>query len=111
MQRFSVTMQPLPRGTRLFVVAGRDDVMRAQDDTTANHPRDVAALARSVALCVAAPVSSFATRTTDDLGFGTTTMRNDVEVAFPAHRRRGRCFQGSDLFGDLRQLCVEKVTS
>jgi hypothetical protein len=38
-------------------------------------------------------------------------MRNDVEVAFPAHRRRGRRFQGFDLFGDLHQLCVEKVTS
>ena len=85
--------------------------------TTANHPRAVAVLpiwlpqARSVALCVASPVSSFATRTTDDLGFGMKTVRHDVEVAFRAHPRRGRRLQGFDHFGDLRQLYLEGVTS
>lgn len=116
MQRFTVTMQPLPRVTRPLVRAGRDEVMRAiLGRTTANPPRDVAVLpmwppqAPSVALCVAAPVSSFATRTTDDLGFGTKTVRNDVDVAFPAHR--GRRLQGFDPVGDLRQLGLEGVTS
>jgi hypothetical protein len=88
-------------------MAGRDELMAAfLSQTTANHPQTP-----SVALSVAARVSSFATRTTDDLGFGTKTVRNDVEVAFPALRPRGRRRKGFDHFGDLRQLGREGVLS
>ena len=88
-------------------MAGRDELMAAfLSQTTANHQQTP-----SVALSVAARVSSFATRTTDDLGFGTKTVRNDVEVAFPGLRRRGRRRQGFDHFGDLRQLGREGVLS
>jgi len=107
MQRFTVTRQPLARRTRLLAMAGRDELMAAfLSQTTANHPQTP-----SVALSVAARVSSFATRTTDDLGFGTKTVRNDVEVAFPALRPRGRRRKGFDHFGDLRQLGREGVLS
>lgn len=122
MERLTVTMQPLPRETRLLVMAGRDEVMRAiLGPTTASHPRAAATLleglalwhqqALSVVLCADAPASSSSTRMFDDLGFGVKTVHYDVEVAFPAHPRRGRRIQGFGNFGDLRQLCLEGVTS
>jgi hypothetical protein len=67
--------------------------------------------ARSVVLCAGAPASSSATRRVDDLGFGTRTERDDVEVAFPARPRRGRRIHGVGDFGDLQKLCLEGVAS
>jgi hypothetical protein len=115
-------MQPLPRETRLLAMAGRDEVMRAiLGPTTLSHPRAAATLleglalwhqqALSVVLCADAPACSSATRMIDDLGFGTKTVHYDVEVAFPAHPRRGRRIHGFGNFGDLRQLCLEGVPS
>jgi hypothetical protein len=103
-------------------MAGRDEVMRAiLGPTTQSHPRAAATLleglalwhqqALSVVLCVDASASSSASRMYDDLGFGVKTVHYDVEVAFPAHPRRGRRIQGFGNFGDLRQLCLEGVTS
>ena len=122
MERLTVTMQPLPRETRLLVMAGRDEVMRAiLGPATASHPRAAATLleglslwhqrAVSVVLCADDEASSSATRMFDDLGFGVKTVHYDVEVAFPAHPRRGRRIQGFGNFGDLRQLCLEGVAS
>lgn len=122
MERMTVTMQPLPRETRLLAMAGRDEVMRAiLGPATASHPRAAATLleglslwhqqALSVVLCADAPGSSSATRMFDDLGFGVKTVHYDVEVAFPAHPRRGRRIQGFGNFGDLRQLCLGGVAS
>jgi len=122
MQRLKVTMQPLPRETRLLVMAGRDEVMRAiLGPTTASHPRAAATLLEglslwhqqrvSVVLCADVEASSAATRMFDDLGFGVKTVHYDVEVALRARPRRGRRLQGFGDFGDLRQLCLEGVSS
>ena len=43
--------------------------------------------------------------------FRPKTVHYDVEVAFRAHRRRGRRIHGLGNFGDLRQLCLEGVES
>jgi hypothetical protein len=121
-KRITVTMQPLPQETRLLVMSGRDELMRAiLGPTTASHPRAAATLleglslwhqqALSVVLCADAEVCSSATRMLDQLGFGTRTVHYDVEVAFLAHPRRGRRLQGFGNFTDLRQLCLEGVTS
>jgi hypothetical protein len=121
MERIRVTMQPLARETRLLVMAGKDEVMRAiLGPTTASHPRAAATFLEglslwhqqplSVVLCADVEVRSSATRMLDQLGFGTRTLHYDVEVAFLAHPRRGRRIQGVGNFGDLRQLCLEGVT-
>jgi hypothetical protein len=120
MERLTVTMEPLPRETRLLVMAGKDEVMRAiLGPTTASHPRAVPTLleglalwhqqAISVVLCADVEPCSSATRVLDALGFGTKTVHYEVEVAYRAHRRRGRRLQGLGNFRDLRQLCLEGV--
>ena len=121
MERLIVTMQPLPRETRLLVMEGRDERMRAiLGPTTASHPRAAATLleglslwhqqALSVVLCADVEASSSATRMFDALGFGAKTVHYDVELALLGHPRRGRRIQGFGNFGDLRQLCLEGVT-
>ena len=119
MERITVTMQPLPRETRLLVMAGRHEVMRAVlGPTTARSQRGATLLeglslwhqqALSVVLCADVEASLSATRMLDQLGFGTRTVHYDVEVAFRAQPRRGRRIPGFGNFGDLRQLCLEGV--
>ena len=117
-----MTMQPLARETRLLVMAGRHEVMRAiLGPATASHPRAAATLLEglalwhqqpvSVVLCADDEASSSATRMLDALGFGAKTVHYDVEVAFPAHRRRGRRIHGFGNFSNLRQLCLEGVST
>jgi hypothetical protein len=120
MERLVATMQPLPRETRLLVMAGQDEVMRAVlGPTTASHPRAAPTLleglalwhqrAVSVVLCADVSACSSATRLIDDLGFGERTVHYEVEVALRGHRRRGRRIHGLGHFADLRQLCLEGV--
>lgn len=122
MERLIVTMEPLQGETRLLAMSGKDEVMRAiLGPTTASHPRAAATLmeglalwhqqAVSVVLCADVEACSSATRMLDGLGFGVKTVHYDVEVAFRAHRRRGRRIHGLGNFGDLRQLCLEGVGS
>jgi len=120
MDRMTVTMEPLPRETRILVMSGRDEVMRAiLGPTTASHPRAAATLMEglslwhqrplSIVLCADVEASFSATRMLDELGFGSRTVHYEVDVAFLAHRRRGRRIHGLGNFGDLRQLCLEGV--
>ena len=122
MERLTVTMQPLPREARLLVMAGRDELMRAiLGPAPASHPRAAATLleglylwhpqAVSVVLCADDEASSSATRKFDGLGFGVKTVHYDVEVAFRAHPRRSCRIHGFGNFGELRQLCLERVAS
>ena len=121
MKRITVTMQALPHETRLLVMTGRDEMMRAiLGPATASHPRAAATLLEglalwhqqtvSVVLCAGDEASSSATRMFDELGFGVRTVHYDVEVAFRGRPRRGRRIHGFGDFSELRQLCIEGVT-
>ena len=123
MEQISVTMQPLAHETRLLVMAGRHELMRAVlGPATSSHPRAAATLleglslwhqqALSVVVCVGDEGTLAATRATgvfDDLLLGQRSVHYDVEVALHALPRRGRRIQGFGNFGDLRQLCIEGV--
>jgi hypothetical protein len=123
MERITVTMQPLPRATRLLGMAGRaDEVMRGiLGPAAASRPRAAATLleglspwrqqALSVVSCAGGPASSSATRRFDDRGFGVKTVHDGVELAFHAHPRRGRRIHGLSNVGELRQLRLRGVTS
>lgn len=125
MERITVTIQPLRHETRMLVMAGRHEIMRAiLGPITASHPRAAATLLEglalwhqqplSVVLCADDQVSLSATQMYDDLGFGVKTVHYEVEVACrdPQRRpRRGRRIAGFGNFGDLRQLCIEGVAS
>ena len=121
MERLIVTMEPLPHQTRLLMMAGRNEVMRAVlGPATASHPRAAATLleglslwhqqALSVVLCADAEPCSSATQLFDRLGFGERTVHYAVEVELRAHRKRGRGIHGLGNFRDLRQLCLEGVS-
>jgi hypothetical protein len=121
MERITVTMQPLADQTRLLVMAGKDEMLRAiLGPTTASHPRAAATLleglalwhqqALSVVVCADVEACSSATRMLDALGFGIRAVHYEVEVALLARGRRGRRIQGFGNFADLRQLAIEGVT-
>lgn len=122
MERLIVTMEPLPHQTRLLVMAGRNEVMRAVlGPATASHPRAAATLLEglslwhqqpvSVVLCADVEPSSSATQMFDALGFGERTVHYTVEVELRANRKRGRRIHGLGNFHDLRQLCLEGVST
>ena len=111
-------MEPLPRETRVLVMAGRDEVMRAiLGPTTASHPRAVSTFleglalwhqqALSVVLCADVEACSSATRLLDGLGFGTKNVHYNVELAFRDERNQGRRLRGPGNFRDLQKLCLE----
>lgn len=121
-KRLTVTMR-LARKTRLFVMAGREEVIRANLGPVIANPRAVWTLlqgvspchqqAASVVSCADAEASSSATRMfDDDLVPGVKTVHGDVEVALRAHlqARQGRPIHGLGNNADLRPLCGEGVT-
>ena len=121
MERLTVTMQPMPSETRLLVMAGRHEAMRALlGPATSSHPRAAATLlegislwyqqALSVVLYADAEPSSSATQLFDNLGIGERTVHYNVDVALRAWTGQGRRIPGFGKFSDLRKLCLEGVS-
>jgi hypothetical protein len=121
MDRMTVTMEPRLDQTRVLVMAGRDEVMRAVlGPARGTHPRAAATLleglslwhqqALSVVLSADVEGCSSALRLCDGLGLGERSVHYEVEVALREHRRRARRLGGLGCFRDLRQLCLEGVT-
>ena len=115
-----VAMDPNPRGTRILMMEGRNELMRAVlGSAEATHPRAAATLLEglalwhqrplTVALCVDEWERSSALHLYDGLGEGARNVHFEVAVVARAHRERGRHLQGFGRFGDLRQLSLEGV--
>jgi hypothetical protein len=122
MNRWTVTMEPRADETRVLMMEGQDERMRAVlGPATQAHPRAAQTLLEglalwhqyplSVVLCADVEGSFSALQLEDALGFGVRNLHFEVEVALRARgRRRPRRLPGLGSFGDLRQLCLEGVT-
>jgi hypothetical protein len=125
MKRWTLTLDPRPTETRVLMMEGRYERLRAVlGPPSTAHPRAGETLleglalwhqhALSVVLCVDvdARESTSALRLEDALGFGVRNVHFDVEVALRGSRvarRRPRRLSTMGSFGDLRQLCLEGV--
>jgi hypothetical protein len=123
--RLTLTMDPRAGETRLLMMEGQDERMRAVlGPATRAHPRAAETLleglalwhqqALSVVLCVDVADDTSALRLEDALGFGVRNVHFDVEVALREQGRRGqrrRRLAALGNFHDLRQLCLLGVPS
>ena len=122
MNRLTVTLDPRAGETRLLMMEGRDERMRAVlGPATGAHPRAAATLleglalwhqkALSVVVCADAWDVTSSLRLEDALGFGVRNVHFEVEVALRQRGRRPRRLATLGNFGDLRQLGLMGVLS
>lgn len=115
-----VTMDARSTGTRILVMDGRDERMRAVlGPAERTHPRAAATLleglalwhqrAVTVAVCVDERDSSSALHLYDGLGEATRNVHFEVAVVARERPGRGRRLACLGRFGDLRQLSLEGV--
>ncbi len=120
--RLTVTLDPRAGETRLLMMEGRDERMRAVlGPATRAHSRAAETLleglalwhqqALSVVLCAEVGGDTSALRLEDALGFGVRNVHFEVEVALRERGRRPRRLATLGNFGDLRQLCLMGVPS
>jgi hypothetical protein len=118
--RLTVTMDAGPRATRLLMMEGRDERMRAVlSPAEETHPRAAATLLEGLALwhqrplavvlCVDERASSSAMHLYDGLGMGARSVHFEVAIVPRGCRGRGRRLAALGHFGDLRQLSLEGV--
>jgi hypothetical protein len=117
MNRLTVTLDPRAGETRILMMEGRDERLRAVlGPATRAHPRAAETLleglalwhqqALSVVLCADVEDGTSPLRLEDALGFGVRNVHFDVEVALRGGRRRPRRLSSLGSFADLRQLCL-----
>jgi hypothetical protein len=120
MDRIIVTMEARVDQTRVLMMEGRNEMMRAVlGPSRGTHPRAAATLleglalwhqqALSVVLSADVEGCSSALRLCDSLGIGERNVHYEVEIALREHRRRAQRLGGLGSFRDLRQLCLEGV--
>lgn len=120
--RLTVTLDPRAGETRLLMMEGREERMRAVlGPATRAHRRAAETLleglalwhqqALSVVLCADVGGDTSALRLEDALGFGVRNVHFEVEVALSQRGRRARRLATLGNFGDLRQLCLLGVPS
>jgi hypothetical protein len=119
-ERLLVTLDPRASGTRILVMEGQDERLRAVlGPAHGTHPRAAATLLEglalwhqmplAVALCVDDSESSSALHLYDALGEGARSVHFEVGIVARDRRARGRRFSCLGRFGDLRQLTLEGV--
>jgi hypothetical protein len=115
--RLTVTLDPRAGETRLLMMEGPDERMRAVlGPVTGAHPRAAETLleglalwhqqALSVVLCADVGGSTSPLRLEDALGFGVKNVHFEVEVALRQTKRRPRRISTLGSFVDLRQICL-----
>lgn len=118
--RLTVTMDAGPRETRLLVMEGRDERLRALlGPATETHPRAAVTLLEGLALWHQRPLavalyvderaSSSAMHLYDGLDMGARSVHFEVVVVPRASRAGGHRIGGFGRFADLRQLALEGV--
>lgn len=119
-ERLMVALDPRPSGTRILVMEGRDERLRAVlGSARGTHPRAAATLLEglalwhqmplAVALCVSDSETCSALHLYDALGEGSRNVHFDVAIVARDHRARARRLSCLGRFGDLRQLTLEGV--
>jgi hypothetical protein len=120
MNRLTVTLDPGPAQTRVLMMEGADERLRAiLGPSTRAHPRAAETLleglalwhqqALSVVLCAGGGEGMSPSGLEDALGFGVKNVHFEVEVALRRSGRRPRRLSTLGSFGDLRQLCLTGV--
>lgn len=115
-----VTMDPSREATRILVMDGGDEMMRAVlGPAEGTHPRAAVTLleglalwhqrALSVAVCVDERESSSALHLYEGLGDGVRNLHFEVAIVARERRVRGRRLACLGRFGDLRQLSLEGI--
>jgi hypothetical protein len=114
--RLIVTMDPGPGETRVLMMEGPEERLRAiLGPSTRAHPRAAETLleglslwhqqALSVVLCAGGGEGTWPSGLEDALGFGVKNVHFEVEVALVRGRRPHRLLSLGN-FGDLRRLCL-----
>lgn len=116
MERYTVTLAPSGLQTRMLLMHGPDELMRAllPPPAAVRHERSAPTLLQGLALWLDARVhavlsvaekdAGFCLGLTDEMGCGQGNLFYDVEVVERGARRRGQRIRGVGDFADLRQL-------
>jgi hypothetical protein len=116
MNRYIVSLAPTQSRTRVLLLDGKDEIMRAvlPAGPSLRHRRAAGTFLEGlslwldaklhVALSADASDVSYYLELVDELGCGVRGVFYDVEVVEPSAHHRGRRLRGVGNFADLRQL-------
>jgi hypothetical protein len=118
MEPYTVLMMPSPQHTRLMLLRGASELLRAvlPPLTHVRQPRAVGALLEALALwadtrvrvvlCADATASTYWLGLTDARGCGARSMFYEVQVVAPRDKRRASQVHAFGDFEDMRQLSM-----
>lgn len=118
MNRYLVTVAPSQSRTRILLMDGQDEIMRAvlPPGQSLRHRRAATTFLEGlslwlgsklhVALSADASEASYYLELVDELGCAARNLFYEVELVAPSVRPRGRRLRGVGNFSDLRQLSL-----
>jgi len=120
MDRITLIIAPEPEQTKLLMLSGSNEVMRAMlGPARQTHPKAAATLLEglalwyqqrlSVVLCVDGSPCTSSLELCDGLGYGRNSLHYEVGVALRERQHRGVRLGGPGDFRALRRMCVTEV--